>query len=384
MRNQKKSVNPNLLLILVVSLGFGLRIGLAHFGHNFDFDSFQIVAGLVQDHENVYASTTRYNYGPVWLNILYVFYSLASWSSNFLPYGPLTLFRYSLPFFLGLVDLGIMAVLWKKYNKTIAIIFFLNPISVFISGYHNQFGNLAVLVGLLAMLMYSSGEERLSKNKIIGLILLGISLSIKHILFLFPLWLVFKEKRWTERMIVFLLPITIFLFSFLPYLGEGREGIIRNVFLYESLDNHIFFRLFVPGMLRGFISSKVLWWLIVIVFGIIYRKKEGFYSLLTYLIVFVSTSPSIANQYLSLPMAFIAAYLNPFFMVYMIYGSFHLMIDKAGLDLTMITQSIPIQRDFSFMILVVLLVLGFLWHIWGDRAKGYFRTNFFRNSPAEE
>jgi hypothetical protein len=140
----------------------------------------------------------------------------------------------------------------------------------------------------------------------------------------------------------------------------------------------------VPGMLRGFISSKVLWWLIGIVFGIIYRKKEGFYSLLTYLIVFVSTSPSIANQYLSLPMAFIAAYLNPFFMVYMIYGSFHLMIDKAGLDLTMITQSIPIQRDFSFMILVVLLVLGFLWHIWGDRAKGYFRTNFFRNSPAEE
>jgi hypothetical protein len=68
MRNQKKSVNPNLLLILVVSLGFGLRIGLAHFGHNFDFDSFQIVAGLVQDHENVYASTTRYNYGPIWLN----------------------------------------------------------------------------------------------------------------------------------------------------------------------------------------------------------------------------------------------------------------------------------------------------------------------------
>jgi hypothetical protein len=368
----------------VVSLGFGLRIGLAHFGHNFDFDSFQIVAGLVQDHENVYASTTRYNYGPVWLNILYVFYSLASWSSNFLPYGPLTLFRYSLPFFLGLVDLGIMAVLWKKYNKTIAIIFFLNPISVFISGFHNQFGNLAVLVGLLAMLMYSSGEERLSKNKIIGLILLGISLSIKHILFLFPLWLVFKEKRWTERMIVFLLPITIFLFSFLPYLEGGREGIIRNVFLYESVNNHIFYRLFVPGMLRGFISSKVLWWLIVIVFGIIYRKKAGFYSLLTYLIVFVSTSPSIANQYLSLPMAFIAAYLNPFFMVYMIYGSFHLMIDKAGLDLTMITQSIPIQRDFSFMILVVLLVLGFLWHIWGDRAKGYFRTNFFRNSPAEE
>jgi len=45
--------------------------------------------------------------------------------------------------FLSLVDLGIFFVLWKKFGRPAAALFFLNPISVIITGYQSQFDNLA-------------------------------------------------------------------------------------------------------------------------------------------------------------------------------------------------------------------------------------------------
>ncbi len=39
-------------------------------GHTYDFDSYRLVANAITYGKNVYAWTPRYNYGPVWFNLL--------------------------------------------------------------------------------------------------------------------------------------------------------------------------------------------------------------------------------------------------------------------------------------------------------------------------
>ena len=72
-------------------------------GWNFDYESYCIVSDIVVSGGNVYAETSRYNYGPVWFNILGMFKIL---------FG--SCFRFSIIVFLSLIDVGIALILWRK------------------------------------------------------------------------------------------------------------------------------------------------------------------------------------------------------------------------------------------------------------------------------
>ena len=211
------SARERYLLYFVVAVGLVLRLTLHFRGCNFDVISYRIVLQIMRDGGNVYQDTVRYNYGPVWFNILHLLDITPPLS---LP--PMDAFRWKLVLLLTAADMGIFVFLLRHYSLRIAALFFLNPISIIITGYHNQFDNIAVFVGLLAVFLYQKGDR---KNRVLGMLGMGLSLCLKHLLFLFPVWLALKEKKWSWRVLVVLVPYAMFLLSFLPYWSTGAAGI---------------------------------------------------------------------------------------------------------------------------------------------------------------
>lgn len=330
------------------------------FGHNFDFDSYLIVAEIMDKGQNVYAETTRYNYAPFWFHLLHSLYQIAGKEP--------VLFRYLLVATLTLVDVLIFTIIYKKVGQAAALIFFLNPISIIISGYHNQFENIAILFSMLAVLIVGDNFQKSpDRQKLLGAIFLGFSLLVKHIFFLFPLWMAVKEKRWLSKVMWITIPILIFLLSFLPYWADGQVGIMQNVFNYRSLNNEFFYWLFVPPAMQLLFSSTAVWFALLFGSALIFRKKSGFDSLLYYTCILVMASPSVANQYLVIVLPFAAVNFNPFTLTYMLLGTIHLFIDGSGLNLL---QNDTRYGVLFYPVLVVLLLLGLIRGVWPE---AYFR-----------
>lgn len=361
-------------LLIVVAFGIGLRLIVAARGHNFDFDSFLIVTKIVDDGGNVYASTTRYNYGPIWFNLLHIFHFLATIVS---PHHELV-FRYILVVFLTLVDIGIGFILWRKLNIVIAYAFFLNPISIIITGYHNQFDNLALFFGFLSVIVVGdSFDKPLDKRKLLGLCLLGLSLMTKHVLFAFPFWLAVKQKGLRHKLLIILIPAFIFLLGFIPYWGEGKHGIIQNVFLYRSWDNAFFYNLFVPKSIQLILPSVIAWLSLLAIFAIIFRRKSVVETLLLYTCVLTATSPAITNQYLTIPVAFIAANMNFFSVLYTKIGTFHLLVNEDGLHIRSLQQIIDISPSTFYAILISALFFDLVWVTWREYIIAFFRRAIY-------
>ena len=327
MDKAKNHSRPIWLFFAVIIAGIAARLLVATRGHNFDIDSCFIIAGITDHGGNVYASTERYNYGPVWFQILHGLDVLARHHQ--------TVFRYLVSGFLSLVDAGIFFILWRKFGKLAASFFFLNPVSIIITGYHCQIDNLAVLLGLLAALQLGDEFDKpVNQRKFFGLLVLGISLATKHVLFAFPLWLAVKQKGKLQKLVILLVPVAVFALSFLPYWPGGGQGIIQNVFSYRSVSNGYFYHLFVPAGVQFMFDSEMIWFFMLVIFALIFRQKSAVESLFLYTCVLVGTSPAIVNQYLAIPMPFVATHLNPFTILYAAIATLHLLVDVNGLHLT--------------------------------------------------
>jgi hypothetical protein len=346
-------------MLLVIVVGFSARLLAAKYGHNYDIDSYQIVSGIVDHGGNVYAGTDRYNYGPVWFHIVHAV-SVLAWHNQ-------TVFRYLLAGLLSLVDVGIGCILWRKFGRLAACLFFLNPISVIITGYHSQFDNLAILLGLLSVLLVGDEFDRpVGRRKFAGLLVLGLSLATKHVLFAFPFWLAVKQKGFRQKLVVLLTPVLVFLLGFVPYWPEGRHGIIRNVFLYQSEYEEIFYHAFVPAGLQFIYSSLKTWLLLLAVFAFVCRRKNAVESLLLYTCVMVGTSPAIASQYLAIPVAFAAANLNLFTLLFTVTGTLQVLTNPAELGLIPAGSMETITLWFR-VVPIYCLCYAVVWITWREK-----------------
>jgi hypothetical protein len=341
----------NWLFFAVLVAGVAARLLVATRGHDYDMDSWQIMADIADRGDNVYASTDRYNFAPGWFHILHALNVLAG-------HNP-TVFRYAVAGFLSLGDVGIFFILWRRFGKLAAGWFFLNPISVIITGYQCNFDNLAILLGLLAVLLMGDEFERpITRQKLLGLFVLGLSLVIKHVFFAFPFWLAVKQKGMPQKLVVIFVPIFVFALSFVPYWHAGSQGIIQNVFLYRSFTTEFFYGMFVPHFLQFMFSSQMMWFFLLVIFAFIYRQKNIVEFLLLYTCVLVSASPANINEYLAIPGAFVATHLNPFTILYTAIGTLHLLVDVNGLHLTGLSRTICID------IAIYLLCLALVWVTW--------------------
>lgn len=339
-------------LVIVLALGVAARFLVSLWGHNNDFVSYRIVADIMAQGNNVYDNTTRYNYGPIWFNVVHLLDWLAGHDAS--------VFRWLLIGLLTATDIGIFYILWHKFGRLAATLFFLNPVSILITGFHNQFDNLAILIALCALLLFGEDFEKpLNRRKYYGLLVLGLSLMTKHLFFLFPLWLAVKQRGLMQKCVILALPPLIFLAGFIPYWSVGHEGIIQNVFEYRSSPGFIncFYDFFLPGLLKS-MASPTLWWLFCLgIFAFICQRKGGLESLLLYTAVLVATSPAMANQYLVIPIAFVAVELNVLSIGYVLFATIHILSFEHGPHL------LPVRASYDDLA-GTFLIFTVIWVLW--------------------
>lgn len=363
---------------MVVVLAVAVRMILAGPRHNWDFDSYLIVAGIMRRGANVYAETSRYNYGPIWFWLLHVLDVMSQWFSK-----PLVVFRLEIAALLSLVDLAIFAVLWRRYDRTRAMAALLSPIAILITGYHGQFDNLALLFGMLAVLVYESdknadpGRFGITERRAAAYLLLGLSLMTKHFLFLFPFWIAIRERSWRARIWAVAIPSAVFLSGFLPYFAEGRAGIVAHVFQYRSYANApLLNAVFAP--LVKVANPMELFILSLVISGYLTRRWRPMDALLMYTLVLVSFAPATANQYLAIVVPAIAVFSNLPFLLYTLIATLVLIGDDSGL-LIQIRFILPETVDRwlvspdVYQLPVVVLAIGTFWAGFGTELTARFR-----------
>ena len=322
--------NKKNIFIILILLGIFLRLILSTLKPNFDFESYCIVGKIVGNFGNVYAETSRYNYGPLFFCIQ----GLSYWLANLFP-NWISAFRIIIISILTCADLGITAFICKKFGRKKAIIFFLNPVSIIITGYHNQFDNIAVLFALLSIYFYNE-EKDFNKKDFLFVLFLSLSLITKHILFIFPFFiLIKKELPLKKRALYSFVPPLVFLFSFVPFAIQSKEalsGIINNVFLYKSFNNYPLLNFIEP--VSNFLSLDVFVIKMSLIVGLLIRKKNYDTQLFIYFIALVSLSSAIANQYLAIPLASLIILDKKWYKyVYIIPTTIYLLLEKDGLKL---------------------------------------------------
>lgn len=344
-------------LAVVLVVGMAGRFWFGSRGQSWDYESYRIVVDLCAQGKNVYANTFRYNYGPVWFNILHLLDLLSG-------HHP-AVFRQLLIGLLSAADVGIAFLLWRKFGPLAAAVFFLNPVSMMVSGLVNQFDNIAILLGLWSMVMFGDEFKKpLGRRKCAALAVLGLSLMTKHLFFAFPFWLAVKQRGLMQKFFIIAIPTAIFLAGFVPYWSAGHAGIVSNVFEYRSMNdllgrsyNQFFYNNLVPEIFRLMAGAQFWWLLLLVLFAFFCRAKNSFDSLLIYTGVLVVFSPSLFAYYLAIPMALLCTAINPLSLGCMAF---------AALNLATYGTEPPLLKNMGrFDDIAIYFLLTFLiWHLW--------------------
>ena len=109
---------------------------------------------------------------------------------------------------------------------------------ILLTGYHSQFEDSAWLAGLASWLLIRRGSPA-PRRLAFAAELQGVPLSIKHILFLFPIWVLFWPKLggWRKRMGNAVIAYGVFGLSFFPCMRDpaSRAGIYHNLLHYRAV-----------------------------------------------------------------------------------------------------------------------------------------------------
>ena len=304
------------LWLAAVFVGALARIVIARLGHNEDFYNWTWNATLLRDGGNVYSGDVPYGYGPFWMFVL----RFADLIQNLFPDNR-KVFRLVIILILTLTDLLIAAIIAHKFSHYAALLFFLNPVSIIITGYHNQFDNIAILIALVAVMYFDSEpSESKSRNLYLGLALIGLSLAVKQILLFFPVWLFFRNGTFKQRITRGAVPYVVYIACFIPWASSiarieiifeevflqrrGRPGVIRNLggatYVEPTFDLNY-------GRM-GFYLSYLIWVIGIFAFGWIMRNRSLIHSLIVYLLLMVGLAPAYSQQQLILPLIALFVY----------------------------------------------------------------------------
>jgi len=315
-----------LITAAIIVVGIALRLLVSTRGNNYDFESYKLVVAGREEGLTAW-QVGRYNYGPVWAHLLYTF----NWAQSNLGLS----FRLQVILVLTLADLFIGYFIIKKRNVLIAGLFFLNPVSIIITGYHNQFDNLAIAIVCAALLVSRDARQGdIGKRDAFALLLLGLSLSTKHVFLVFMFWMAVRQLGLKRQLAYLIVPPTLFVLSFTPFLQSSWSGIKKFVIGYESADNGPLWILL--GLQNGLgpIPLMALFVATLSVVGILVRNRSTPEVLFLYLVTIVITTPNLAGQYFAIAAIGAIGLGSLWFMPYVAIATYVLMLDYHGLYFT--------------------------------------------------
>ncbi len=288
---------------IIIALGLGVRLFFAyHTTGNHDMVSWYIDKSVLEEGKNIFAVTDRYNYSTFWLSTLKFLMKI----NHFLPQFP---FMFIVRAFLTLVD---FISLWFviKIAKLIGFsgqkagaLFFLNPVTIIISGYHGQFDNIPVLFLLVAIYLFVLYER---KTTYFSWFLVTLGVIAKHEILQQSLILL----RWMKRSNVqvfalFLLTVSLFLLCFVPYWKEGSVRILENVFRYGGISRPYGLAMFdihpVVAQLHKYLFIGLL-----LVWPFYFKTKHLWSSSLIGMLLFLVFTSGVSAQQFVLPIALAA------------------------------------------------------------------------------
>ena len=199
----------------------------------YDAISYSVVARAVAAGQNVYGATQRYNYSPLWSEIVAGLWWLAG--------GRMLLFVLLVGLLLTAADAATALVLRAMARdrgapeteaRRIALLYFANPVSVLVACYMRQFDAVSILFLLLAIRAATAGRARGRWTWTVAGAL-SASLLIKHVTALQPL-MFWRRRRPGGLSLPFVLaPYAVFGLSFVPFLASSG-AILDNVLLYGT------------------------------------------------------------------------------------------------------------------------------------------------------
>lgn len=313
-----------LAISVLVFSSIGFRILIASLGYNPDMTSWKSVIDIMTSGKTVYTETQFYNYGPIWAYILGTIGIIA----NTIQHASINSLHLMIAAFLAIIDVLISGLLAVMFSPIVGLIYLLNPTSALISGYHSQFDNLAILIGLGGWYFYLKSQANLNKKLYyLSAILFGISLATKHILIFFPIWLLLLPDKISlslrQRAIYIGITYAIFISSFLIEIVRYLElaptiinGIKLNVISYKSASGNSALINLIDIIFPSVIVNDLLSWIplfkgytfihlsLIIASGVVFIRRLGVSKIIfpLYLLVFFSFSPAIVDQYLAIPL----------------------------------------------------------------------------------
>lgn len=304
------------LLILFIALGIVGRLWAQTGARNFDFDSWVVVSSHLLD-RGIPHDTGRYNYGPIWASVLVPLRLIAEDPDSF---------RIAIAVFLTLVDIAIAIVLMRRGYLLAACVLLIAPVSIAISGQHQQFDNLAVLFALVAVLFVPRDKfAQIGRSDFMVVALLALSLMTKHLFILFPLWLALQQRSLRRALLYLIVPPVIFLLSFVPLLMLNHQPVIDYVFKYRSSHNTPMLNAFLPDSVATFMGGGAgavgVFLAILALLGFMFRRLTPFESALVYTISLVVFTSAVTDQYLAIAVAGAAVFMNLGFLYWFVLAS---------------------------------------------------------------
>jgi hypothetical protein len=289
-------------------------------------------------------------------------------------------------------------ILRRWYGYKPALIFFLNPISIIVTGHYNQFDNLALAVGLMALnslLAFQKSSE--IKFLIATISLLTLSLTIKHNLALFLLWFIFSKFSLRIKASLIVIPYSLFLLHFLPFMlisKFDRDSILSAVFKYWSANNAPFWKFwFWDKEFAESLGDHTAWhhgrlWMVLMFISVTYvgflcRNLDLKYSLPIYSLVLVLFSSALTSQFLAIAALGASVFFNWGFAAFFAFETVCLIADPAGFNAEVFKEIVEPRGWNSWNTAPSLLFLGVALHLitYRSTVRG-FLSNTVREARA--
>ena len=354
-QTKKKFFNFKILILFTIILGVAARLWLSTFGFNTDMEYWKMHADVIKFGGPMYE--VGMNVGFIWAYILFFLDSIP-----FFIQGEIESLRYKVAIFLTIIDILLFFTLINLHSLKVGLLFFLNPVSIFITGYHSQFDNVAIFIGLIAVVIFQKNKKKL--KFFISSLIFGISIITKHVLFMFIVWIAIKEKQFQKKFLIIFIPVFLFLCSFVPFV-DNYSLVYDYVLNYKSTENGIFWKVFTPQFLGNYLGYTALFITVLFLLGLFFENKNLLETYYLYLISVVLFSPAIA-----IPIIAIAFFWNRFYFMYTLAASLFFLVDYTALDIESIKSIVGWSRNttrIGYKIIIIFLALGFLQTIISKR-----------------